>query len=164
MPPYDWHLLIHRIREAKSDEEAFLIYEEETPSPEPTPVYPNEARSDTDSPSAKCTVLPINTTDMRRFNHDEILYVIAQRTYCDIYLDNPEHEMVEISKPLKWLQEKMNDDSFVRINRSHFINTAMVKQHHHDLKNVTMKDGKLFPVHFDNDLEMKERLKKLLER
>lgn len=58
---------------------------------------------------------------------DEILYLSAERSYCNIQLTN--NKNILVSKSLNEIEELLPPDNFFRIHKSHTVNLAYVKKH-----------------------------------
>ncbi|MCH6235846.1 LytR/AlgR family response regulator transcription factor [Cognataquiflexum rubidum] len=85
---------------------------------------------------------------------DEILYIEAERNYCNIFLSNLTYLIVS---PLSKLCEKMDQKSFIRIHRSYVVNFSKldaVADSHVEIQ------GKLIPV----GKQFKEDLHRLLNK
>lgn len=85
---------------------------------------------------------------------DEILYIEAERNYCNIYLSNLTYLIVS---PLNKLCEKMDQKNFIRIHRSYVVNFSKldaVADSHVEIQ------GKLIPV----GKQFKEDLHRLLNK
>ncbi|MCL6259407.1 response regulator [Aquiflexum sp. TKW24L] len=85
---------------------------------------------------------------------DEILYIEAERNYCNIFLSNLTYLIVS---PLSKLCEKMDQRNFVRIHRSYVVNFSKldaVSDSHVEIQ------GKLIPI----GKQFKEDLHRLLNK
>lgn len=85
---------------------------------------------------------------------DEILYIEAERNYCNIFLSNLTYLIVS---PLNKLCEKMDQRNFIRIHRSYVVNFSKldaVSDSHVEIQ------GKLIPV----GKQFKEDLHRLLNK
>lgn len=85
---------------------------------------------------------------------DEILYIEAERNYCNLFLSNLTYLIVS---PLSKLCEKMDQKNFVRIHRSYVVNFSKldaVADSHVEIQ------GKLIPV----GKQFKEDLHRLLNK
>lgn len=58
---------------------------------------------------------------------DEILYLMAERSYCKILLTN--NKNILVSKSLNEIEELLPTDHFFRIHKSHTVNLSYVKKH-----------------------------------
>lgn len=57
-------------------------------------------------------------------NPDEIIYIKADGSYCEVYL--ADGKMKLISKPLKFLEERIHSGPFFRAHRSYLVNAAFI--------------------------------------
>jgi len=69
----------------------------------------------------------------------------ADRSYCVIYLNNPELSIM-VSKPLKDLEERLPPDRFFRSHASHMVNLDYVVRYVNDTGVAILKDGTTIPV------------------
>lgn len=63
--------------------------------------------------------LQIERNKYRKILFSEIVYCKAERCYSHIKTENAEYLY---SKPLKILEEQINDSQFIRVNRSYIVN------------------------------------------
>lgn len=66
-----------------------------------------------------------HATKMVRIFLTEILFIEADRNYCQIYTKNQKYTL---GIALKGLEEKLPQDSFLRIHRSHVVNIAHIEE------------------------------------
>lgn len=78
-------------------------------------------------------------------SHNDILRCEANSNYCIIYLK--EGSKACISKPLKWVADKLPSDLFMRVHCSHLINSRYIRKYIRS-KNAFLElvNGKRIPV------------------
>ncbi len=64
-------------------------------------------------------------TSVRQFSPGNIVRVQAHSNYCKIYFTNQEAALV-VSKVLRWVEERLPADMFIRVHRSHLVNKGYV--------------------------------------
>lgn len=57
---------------------------------------------------------------------EEIVFVQADGSYCEIHLKNG--RKMTVAKPLKFLVERIRSDQFLRAHRSYLVNTAFIRK------------------------------------
>ncbi len=84
---------------------------------------------------------------------DNIQYMIAQGSYCEIYFDNQKSLLV--SKNLKYYETKLKMHSFIRTHASALINFRyIIELNRSDGGYIVMEDGKHLPVSRQKRLEL----------
>ncbi|MEO5909413.1 MAG: LytTR family DNA-binding domain-containing protein [Pelobium sp.] len=81
---------------------------------------------DTKEREIKKITIP-NSTGFKIFNLSEIIYLEADSNYCIFHLINGER--VIASKPLKDYEEILTANNFIRVHKSHIINTDYLKEY-----------------------------------
>ena len=75
-----------------------------------------------------------------------ILRVKASSNYCIIYFTNQQKQLV-VSKVLRWVQERLPAEMFLRVHRSHLVNRMHVQQVKGSLiKSIQLTNGDYVPV------------------
>lgn len=89
---------------------------------------PGELQEATDSdpfPVIRDSVFLKNKKEyFQKYKLSEILYLSADRTYCNIYMANQEEHV--ITSNLKDVLTQINDPSFMRVHRSYVVNTNRI--------------------------------------
>jgi len=57
---------------------------------------------------------------------DEIMYIKADGSYCEIYLK--ENKKKTISRPLRYIEDRIKSDSFIRVHRSYLVYASYIKR------------------------------------
>ncbi|MES2645864.1 MAG: LytTR family DNA-binding domain-containing protein [Bacteroidota bacterium] len=84
-------------------------------------------------------------TGINRISADKIIRIEALGNYSKIYLvySNP----LVVSKVLTWCQEKLPEDMFARVHRSHLVNKSYVtKISDGEHKTILMSNGDIIAV------------------
>jgi two-component system, LytTR family, response regulator len=68
-----------------------------------------------------------------------IIRIEASSNYCRIYFDNG--KTVVIAKLLKWFEEKLPHESFVRMHRSHLVNHFFLQPNQLIGKGIVLING-----------------------
>jgi len=85
---------------------------------------------------------------IKRFNKlirvkiSDIVYLEADRNYCDIIMNNK--QKIDVSAPLNRIFEDLNDKSFIRINRSIVININYIEEITGNM--LKLSNNESFPV------------------
>lgn len=72
-----------------------------------------------------------------------IIRIEASSSYCKVYFDN-EYPLT-VAKILHWFEEKLSDDFFYRIHRTHLVNRHFISAVSADYK-LTLLNGEQFQV------------------
>jgi two-component system, LytTR family, response regulator len=75
---------------------------------------------------------------------DEITYVQAFRAFCLIYFGN--RKPLLLSKPLSWLEKKLDPEMYLRTHRSILVNRDMIKAIAPREKTIFLHNGTSLPV------------------
>lgn len=115
--------------------------------------------SNKESFSKKLKVTTLNGVELIEMS--DIEYLVADGKYTEIYM--MDGQKVIISKPLRELQEKLDDNVFFRVHRSNVVNVKMVVSYSKgDNCYIKMKSGKVIDVSRSNRNEfiafLEERL------
>ena len=62
------------------------------------------------------------------YSIDDIIYLVADNHYTNLYSANTKNEPISISIPLKQIEEISNNSNFFRCNRSYIINLNYVTE------------------------------------
>lgn len=88
----------------------------------------------------------IPTMDAYEFVYlKDILRCQADRNYCSIYLQGHSRPLV-CSKPLKEIEELLQDANFIRVHNSHLVNVHMVKRFLKSDGSLELLDGTVVPI------------------
>ncbi len=69
---------------------------------------------------------------------EDIIYCEADKNYCNVYLTNGKKEVITLQ--LKYLEEKLDEKIFVKINRSILININLLETFNRKTKMVIISD------------------------
>ena len=69
---------------------------------------------------------------------EDIIYCEADNNYCNVYLTNGKMEVITLQ--LKYLEEKLKDKSFIKINKSTLININLLETFNRRTKMVIISD------------------------
>ncbi len=75
---------------------------------------------------------------------NDIVFCIANGSYSEIILQNK--RKVCISKNLRWLEERIDMNSFFRVHKSYLINLQYVCKIFHDENKIQLKNGIYIPL------------------
>lgn len=77
---------------------------------------------------------------------DDILYIKASRSYCEI-IDKEGRKIITLSSPLAKIERLEELSSFKRIHKSYLVNAKHIAAYQKGKKaSVTLKNGTLLPV------------------
>lgn len=103
-------------------------------------------------PAADDSILELPARDSRVFiRTDQILYVEVFDKVCHIHTTQ---DVVEVKIPLWELAERLNQNEFLRVQRSYLIAMKHVQSFHTD--RVVMSDGRVIPLSRKNRKALKE--------
>lgn len=75
---------------------------------------------------------------------NEIIYIKAEGSYACIYTQNG--EKIIVSKPLKQVICKIDDDSFIRIHQSYYVNSKHIEKYNKANNSVELMNNITLPI------------------
>lgn len=106
---------------------------------------------------ANTNVLVPTSSGLRFINMDEIMYIQADNTYCEIMLSSG--RVIIASRTLKNFEDSLKDDGrFLRSHKSYIVNTNFVDEYiKGDGGYLIMKDKKEIPITTERSKELIDR-------
>jgi two-component system LytT family response regulator len=86
-----------------------------------------------------------DTSGIEYFRHDEVIYVKADGSYCTLVLKD--HRKKTLSRPLRYIEDKIPQELFVRVHRSYLVNTQYIlKWEKSDGGSLVLSDQSIIPI------------------